>query len=446
MRKEMYMYDVCPKIFKVGQEVRIDIRAIVPSLALDEAGYDILVCGVNDECYGRTKKEIPLFSVFPKDDVLSFSHVFPREQEYLLRICLQNDSQELVVALPVYAVDADLFERRPFVGSFHTHTTNSDGCEDPAFFAAHLRENGYDFTVISDHYNYQSSLSVISRFKVLDTAYRIYQGEEVHSPGNKCDILNFGGDISVGDLCYERPDVKLHREPEKMGIRQSWMDEVEALASTYENLPENVDPFILASCVTIARKIREGGGLSILCHPHFRDNYLYVRNINDSLTRYLLTHKLVDSLEILNIGMLSLRQHMCATQVALCYDLAYEGVVFPVVGGNDAHTLLNHQHFLKLKTIVFARENSRDAIVDAVKNCYSVAVEELEPGLPCMYFSHRLISYALFVYDWLLPLLAPLCAREGKLMREYLAGDMQAIAESKQLKAQIISLREKYFA
>ena len=68
-----------------------------------------------------------------------------------------------------------------------------------------------------------------------------------------------------------------------------------------------------------------------------------------------------------------------------------------------------------------------DAILEAVKNLNSVAVEVYEDSVNySVHGSYRLVSYARFLVEHYFALTARLCAEEGLLMNAYTLGDKTA--------------------
>ena len=63
-----------------------------------------------------------------------------------------------------------------------------------------------------------------------------------------------------------------------------------------------------------------------------------------------------------------------------------------------------------------------------------------------MYLSGRLVKYALFLYDWIFPLLLPFYEEEGRLLRAYLAGDEAANVALSKKKGTVEARKEAFFA
>ena len=113
--------------------------------------------------------------------------------------------------------------------------------------------------------------------------------------------------------------------------------------------------------------------------------------------------------------------------VAVWGDLRAEGIKIAVVGSSDIHALEKSSDFPGHFTIVFAKENTNDSIIEAVKEQRSIAAEECgyeyDRQFRC-YGSHRLVSYALFLLKHFFPVQQRLCQGEGVSMRAYSMGEV----------------------
>ena len=78
---------------------------------------------------------------------------------------------------------------------------------------------------------------------------------------------------------------------------------------------------------------------------------------------------------------------ICAA-IAKLPNLRAEGLSIPVVGSSDVHKLENNIEFPYHYTLCFAKENEPEAILDAVKNQLSVAVEENGKGYDIGHLVH----------------------------------------------------------
>jgi hypothetical protein len=119
-------------------------------------------------------------------------YTFMCEQEYVLHVeFLSSDTEGESKAVQVgefriYALEDDLFTRRPYKGDLHIHSRRSDGQESPAYVAGACRRIGLDFMAVTDHRRYEPSLEAMEAYQDVDTDLRIYPGEEVHRPTTRC--------------------------------------------------------------------------------------------------------------------------------------------------------------------------------------------------------------------------------------------------------------------
>lgn len=433
MKDELFFYDIYPKVLKSDCETEVTIKALLPDRAFhDDEEYTIKVLDMTADYYSDTKAAVFETVVRPKNGALVFKCRYNGEQEHSVRIFKKDG--EAVAYLPVYSLKPDLMELTPLMGDFHVHTSHSDGRESPEFVSAMYRQQGFDFAPITDHGMFYPSQESIDFYKGLDLDFKIYHGEEVHTPKNHVHIINFGGDYSVNELAKINTNELWSCNP-----RPEWVKEAEDLAATLPNdLEPGVDKFVLASCMLAFKKIREANGMCIFCHPHWIAN---VYHISDSLSKYLLENNLPDAFEL--IGGQSNRENMM--QIALWEDIRANGHKVNVVGSSDSHGTVNRDLFNRMKTIVFAKANTRDDIINAVKSGYSVALFDRGEELVQMYADYRLTSYAMFLYHYYFPLHNELCYEEGRLMRAYLGGDKSAADRLKSLKGQTGKLIEKLF-
>jgi predicted metal-dependent phosphoesterase TrpH len=300
----------------------------------------------------------------------------------------------------VYALEADLFELYPYRGDLHVHTYNSDGKESPEFVAAHYRKNGFDFIAITDHGKYYPSKQAVDTFKDVDMGFRIHHGEEIHLPENGIHIVNFAGDFSINEWVADNP--------------ARYYNEVSDLEE-HLVIPDGINRYQYTSGVWAFNKIREGGGLAILPHPHWIENNMY--HIGDAMIWHLFKTKLFDAFEL--IGGQTLQEN--AMQIALYHEARAKGMQIPIVGNSDSHGVLNDGWFNVAKTIVLSRSSDKKDIISAIKDMRSVALEQYKyEAFPRIYGSYRITGYVMFLLENWFPLHDELCFEEGRLMREYI--------------------------
>lgn len=80
-----------------------------------------------------------------------------------------------------------------------------------------------------------------------------------------------------------------------------------------------------------------------------------------------------------------------------------QGCRVPTVGNSDSHGTVDRAYFDTGKTLVFALGNGREEIIEAVKNHYSIPLDEYAGQEPRFHGSFRLTSYAMFLYEHYFP-------------------------------------------
>ena len=219
---------------------------------------------------------------------------------------------------------------------------------------------------------------------------------------------------------------------------------MEQIMASLTDLPDRVPAYEVAAAMITARIIREGGGLAILAHPHW---IWKVRNAPEELTQYLLEHGIMDALELIG-GQDWGEQQL---QLAFYDHLRKKGLRVPVVGSSDEHTVLTLrrrrvQHFTEERTVVLATENTRDAIISAVKADYSTTVGQYQDEYPRVRGGeYRIQKYVIFLLQNYFPLRDELYISEGRLMHEYAAGTPGAKEKLLRTVADNAYFEDKYF-
>lgn len=408
IRKEYRYFDVYPRIVPAGRTTRITVRPLFAHAGLQEGRKYIVTVQPVEGRVGQMGWEVPSALPFSLENgVLTLDYFFEREQEYVLLIAVEEqDRPNVLWEFHLYALDADLFGRRPFKGDMHMHSSYSDGRESPAYVAGACRRTGLDFMAVTDHRRYAPSLEAIRAFEGVDIDLRIYPGEEVHPPDNPIHIINFGGRFSINDRFAE----------------DAYRLEVERIQATLTDMPAGVDSYPYASCVWCFEQIRAGGGLAVFCHPYWNTRYRNDAPID--LVDLLFARQPYDALEL--IGGYWLHEVEANTlQVARYHEERARGRQIPVVGVSDAHGcergLLGWYY-----TVVFSPSADLPDLIASIKSLYSVAVEAL-PGDPERAFGpFRLVKYTQFLLREVFPQHDELCAEEGRLMIAHAAGNPHA--------------------
>jgi len=347
----------------------------------------------------------------------------------------------------VYTLAHDMKGRIPLRGDLHLHTRRSDGRESPAVVAANYRGHGYDFTVISDHRRYYPSLEAIKAFGDL-TDLNIVPGEEVHLPLNDVHYVNFGGTYSINALVKPSMNDEKNGDDIKYrslnGVAPDPMSEEEfcaMIAERAKNVPREHESERLSFAVMewIYEHIQANGGLGIFPHPYW---LCQMMQLPEDYTEFIYEKAPFDAFEVL--GGENYYPHN-GFQTGLYYEMKAKGIDHPVVGSTDSHGSTEHnRNALICSTIVFAKANTREALIDAIKNKYSIAVDTISEEYRLV-GDFRLMKYASFLMENYFPIHDLACSSEGYYMKQYAVGDKRAEVVLKAMKGQIPEMIEKYF-
>jgi hypothetical protein len=200
-----------------------------------------------------------------------------------------------------------------------------------------------------------------------------------------------------------------------------------------------VEKFPFASCVWICNHIKAGGGLSIFAHPYWISD---VYQVPEDFTAHMFREHPFDAFEVFG-GLTYFQQN--GFQVQTYHDWRTEGVTVPVVGNTDTHGSTPYNpDWHSARSMVLAHANERDEIVGAVKDFYSVAIQDIKNHVEVL-GSLRMMKYCWFLYENYIPIHDEVCFEEGRLMREYACGDDEAGEELKRIGRRMEKLRKKYF-
>lgn len=452
MHYTLYNYDVYPKVFLGDRETTVTVQPLGQHVAFTPGhAYTVHVRKVANssptiypEYTGRYT-----YTVTPDaDGCLRITALFEGEGEHYLRICDAPDAHPRV-QLSVYSLAEDMAGKYPWRGDLHLHTNRSDGTQSPEVVCANYRSYGYDFTVISDHERYYPSLEAQRYWKDL-TDLCIVQGEEVHLPYNDVHYVNFGGTYSINALVSPRPNT------EKAGDDLSWRSldgkapdtmtheqfaaMIEARAQKITDLDKRSERLSFAVLEWIHEQVQAAGGLGIFPHPYWLSDMM---QLPEDYTCYLYQKAPFDAFEVL--GGENFFSHN-GFQTALYYEMKEKGIDHPIVGSTDSHNSIaeHNRNALLCTTIVFAPENTDRALINAIKQKYSVAVDTISREYRLV-GDFRLIKYACFLMEHYYPLHDAACATEGYYMNRYVAGDARAAQILADMKGQIPDMIQKYF-
>ena len=455
MKTELHYYDIFPKVFPAGKEITVTIKPLGAHAEFENPeGIVLKIFGLDDgnpRDYPHRKNGQPV--EFEFDGCIRFRYTFPREQQYYIRI-FDKETDKRLLQLSVYALDEDLCGRYPLIGDLHMHTCRSDGKQAPAIVSANYRKHGYDFFAITDHNRYYPSLEAIETYKDVPIEFNIIPGEEVHLPDlapdhiNDVHIVNFGGKYSVNAIIKDEHLEEFGNDIDKRRIEgfpapvqlneDEYRAEVDALAATLD-IPEGIEPFAYASCVWVFNHIKKAEGLGIFCHPYWISN---VFQVPENLTDYMLKTHPFDAFEVLG-GENYYEQN--GLQTHKYYEIKAQGYNFPIVGSTDSHSSINNVNAYVASTMVFSPENERVAIINSIKDYYSIAIDGISKEFRLV-GDFRLARYATFLLQEYFPLHDDLCYEEGRAMKDYACGVEGAKETLEFISGRIQKQREKYFA
>ena len=401
MRNAHIRYICYPSVVRAGAETTVTIYPMDTSRRFMEGNvYELGVYGLMDdqiEYHTPAPLEHP-FTI--EGGCLKFTHYFTKEQEYRIRLKVNG----ALTILSMFALDEDLYELRPLKGDFHSHCWYSDGADGVSMTPADYREEGFDFFTLTDHNRMFTSRLAQTMYDGVELGMHIIAGEELHTPGANLHIVHAGGKESVCEQYVNDPT--------------TFENEVEAIAREMTHIPEQYRSRI-AMAKWSCNKIHEAGGIAIFAHPYWQPDQF---NVSADQANYLFDEKMFDAFEL--VGGCKSRDNNL--QVALWQEQCLKGNRLSVVGSSDSH---NHdfegEAFGRRFTIVFARENTTEAILEAVRKGNSVAAELPASSNEDVRFfgSLRLVTLCHFLWAHYFSRTWRLCVGEGILMRRWALGE-----------------------
>ena len=287
--------------------------------------------------------------------------------------------------IEIYSLEEDLYKLTPFKGDTHLHTTESDGLFTPTETVAAYYEAGFDYMAITDHHKYASSAKMAATMDKIAKHFKVYPGEEVHNRGmGYFHIINFGANASVNEIINADPD----------GVFEKITQNAAEIKKQYA-LPDCIDEKEFAFRLWVSQKIREFGGLSVLCHPYWDAYGEY--NMQTPMLEFLLENGIYDAFEVVDDD--DHTGNGVNLQTAIYNEMSANGIKVPIVGASDCHSVVS-DIFDKFFTYAFCEKVSN--IKQAVKNLKTVAVERIGNEYR-VYGPFRLVKYARFLCDNLEP-------------------------------------------
>lgn len=409
-------YEIFPCVVKSGKKQKITIKPCGEGAKFDDGNEYIIsilpmehssVTYIPGGNISNSRDKYDSVCARPVNGVIGFEYSFEDEQQWAIDIYTDGDTKN-ITRLFVYSVFEDLYERSPYMGDLHSHSCRSDGSEEPAVVASNYRRAGFDFMGLTDHGKWRPSQEAIDKFRDVEIDLLLCHGEEVHLSGGYMHIVNFGSDYSVNELF----------EADKENIHAALVRESETIET-----PNGVNPLEYVYRKWVCEQIRKSGGLCIIPHP-FWIHGPYQYNMRSKMLDYVFETGLYDAFEL--IGGQTVNENNL--QIAFYCDQLQKGRKIPVVGSSDSHGTDPAKYFKQSKTIVFAKELDCASVCGAVKEFYSVAIDDMPGEAYRVYGSFRLVKYARFLLKHYFPGHDSLCFEEGRLMRDYIDGDSSAAA------------------
>ncbi len=401
MKTELANYKISQQVYRLNESSLIKITPRGAHAKFDfEKNYVLQIFPMEQSMEASLNANYALNEYnIDKDGSLSFSYIFEKEQQYNIKVSEQN--QKTALTFSVYAVLDDLYQRRVLKGDLHVHSYYSDGKEEPAVVAANYRKHGFDFLAITDHERYYPSQEAIERFKDLKSNLHLFNGEEVHVFGGYIHAINFGGNFSVNEY-YKENEEQANKCAKEL-----------AKTSPFDEEIEKID---YGRRAWIAKEIKRGEGLAVLVHPYWAPN---TYNMREDMTKALLKNEIYDAFELLG-GQTPLENNH---QLAQYFDMRASGINVNVVGSSDSHGTEPPVYFTQEFTLVFSKDSSLKSIISAIKNGYSVAVENYNNSYTQSYGNLRMVKFANFLLSEYFPEYEELCFEQGRALKSHLIGE-----------------------
>ena len=402
MRNARSNYKCFPSVLCVGKETTVTVVPRDTSRVFrPEISYEIAVEGLWDDQLDYQSRNPTDYPFEIADGCLKFTITPKSEQEFFVRL-KQGGKEEKI---SFYAVNEDLYRLRPLKGDFHTHTYYSDGSNGITMTPADYREEGFDFFTLTDHNRMYTSRLAAELYQDVPLGMHIIFGEEVHTPGSTLHIVHAGG---KGSVCARYIKDKASYEAE--------VDEIE---KTMSHIPQQYRRR-MAMAHWACSRIHEEEGLAIFAHPSWQPDHY---NLSLEFVRMLFEEKIFDAFELMG----GCREKDSNLQLALWQEQAFRGNPIPVVGSSDSHDHdFKKNIFAHRFTLVFAKDNTTESILHAIRSGYSLACEVSPNNEHDVRFygnSVRLVAFAHFLFAHYFFETWRLCYGEGVLMRRYAQGE-----------------------
>lgn len=417
-------HEVYPRVVRCGCEQTVSIVPVGTVARFnDEWTYNIglVPTECSDETYIEHERDTKIIKVKPINGTITFTYTYDGEQEWAILLAPEQYPTS-IRKYSIYSVEDDLYERTPYKGDLHAHSNSSDGNEEPCIVAANYRKHGFDFFALTDHHKFQPSVDLINYYKDLPIDFKIFTGEEIHLKGYYIHAVNFGGRSSVNEMYNSDPE---------------YYHELIKKTSEELNVPSGVNALEFAYRKWIADEIHKRDGFAIIAHPFWiNKDELHMR---PKMVNHLIESGLYDAMEIVS----GVSAHETNLQTAYYNEQRAMGRKIAIVGSSDCHGTDPALFFNNSKSIIFSKDLEYESICSAIKELYSVAVESRPNEGIRIYGPFRLVKYARFLINNYFPVHDEMCYEEGRLMKEYIRGDKDAVKLLEIMKGRTKRLADK---
>lgn len=366
-----FFFELTPKILPLGENT-LHINCTDTTIKLD-GEFLILIFPYYD--YDYKPFEIyrdKILRVKADNSALSFSYNFESEQMYSILVGEETETGiSLLFKNYVYALADDMFSLKPLIGDLHCHTVHSDGLETAEGVLKAAIKHNFDFIAITDHNCYEGSKEAKKLQHQFNYPITVINGEEYSSSFTNMHIISLGADSPLDESNY-----------------------------IYEKIDENSAASAFELTKNLCVRIANNGGVSVMCHPLWKP---FQRDgtrgdVPLSLVKQLMEAHIFDAIEVVGgspdgDNMTSHLQALWAMSFGATPDkTAY-------VGTTDSHIYSIDPICGKHFTMVFAEENTQEAIKEAIRQKRTVAIQLVDERNALCFGTPRLCMFAMFYLD-----------------------------------------------
>lgn len=396
-------FEVSPRIVPEGWEGELTLRG--------EYGHTRFIAGVSYAFELKSmrwsaatdRKNRPITGTIEATDSLELTIPFNPDTfgEWILTISSEEKQHtHLPAKLGLYVIRSKDHGLRPFIGELHSHSTGSDGSQEPGYCAIRARELGLDFFALTDHRNYKASQAMMKDAgNLLGKKMLLLNGEEMHPEKAEIDndlfryhtyhFVALGHTESVRDI-YLNGGIDSQRE-------------VGEIVKEYDGrkVITGLDIECYAEAVWKIRKAKELGALVVFCHPY----WAWSLNLDEATREQVFRDRDCHAVEVFSgADPSNIMANRYAKEIA-------EGRPFVPVGVSDGH-FWGVGTELKNCTYVMARSLDRDEIVSSIIEGRCLAYQN--SGTQIFVGPEELVDFAEFYFLRILPLKRRIMALEAK--------------------------------